>query len=144
MIGERIDFQKLKSFVESKRILVDLNFYNATRNTPAQISFHNKIQSFGYNLKIFRLHQYSSGAKEKRIDTQIVADSLVDGLVDNKYDIAVFGSGDKDMLPAVQYLLKRGKKVEIWSLDQTLAWDLKTSGAKIVNLTTMINQIRRT
>lgn len=141
MIGKRIDFQKLKATIETNRTLVDLNFYNSSRNTQAERSFHDKIRSFGYTLKIFRLHQYSGKPQEKKIDTQIVADSLVDGLVDDKFDIAIFGSGDKDILPAVEYLLQRNKQVEIMSFQDTLAWELKTCGVRIINLTRIIKQI---
>lgn len=91
-----------------------------------------------------RLHRYGSEIpKEKGIDTQIVADSLVDGLVDKKFDVAVFGSGDKDILPAVVHLLQRGKQVEILSFWHTFAWDLRRSGAKIIDLTKIVNKIQR-
>lgn len=143
-IGVRIDYQKLKSLIKLNRVLVDLNYYDTTENKLSERSFFNKIQGFGYNLKIVLLHRYGSQPpQEKKIDTQIVADSLVDGLVDNKFDVAVFGSGDKDILPATEYLLQRNKQVEIMSFQHALAWDLKKCGAKIIDLTKIINQIRR-
>ena len=123
---------------------MDLNFYNTTENTPAERSFFNKIRGFGYNLKLFRLHRYGSQTpEEKKIDTQIVADSIVDGLINNKFDVAVFGSGDKDILPSIEYLLQGHKQVEIMSFQHTLAWDLKKCGAKVIDLTKIKSQIRR-
>jgi uncharacterized LabA/DUF88 family protein len=59
--------------------------------------------------------------QEKGVDTQIADGSLVEGLKDNKYDIAVFGSGDKDILPAVEYLLRKKKQVEILSFEHCLS-----------------------
>jgi uncharacterized LabA/DUF88 family protein len=141
-IGVRIDFLKLKSIIKANRLLVDLNYYNSTRGSPAETSFFNAIERLGYNVKLIKLHQYGSSVpQEKRIDTQIVADALVDGLVDDKFDIAVFCSGDKDILPAVEHLLQKKKKVEIMSFWHTLAWDLKICGAKIINLTTIAQKI---
>ena len=91
-IGVRIDYRKLKSLIESNRVLVDLNFYDTTENTPAERSFFNKIRVFGYNMKLFRLHRYGSQIpEEKMINTQIVADSLVDGLLNNKFDVTFLG-----------------------------------------------------
>ncbi len=143
-IGATIDYLKLKSLIMQNRVLVDLNFYDMTDNSPSNRSFFSKIQGFGYNLKTFRLRGYGAQpAQEKKIDSQIVADSLVDGLLDNKFDVAVFGSGDKDILPAIEYLLQRGKQVEIMSFEHSLAWDLRKSGAKIVNLTEIVGQICR-
>jgi uncharacterized LabA/DUF88 family protein len=95
-------------------------------------------------MKTVILHCYDpQPPEEKKIDTQIVADSLIDGLVKNRFDVAVFGTGDKDILPAIEYLLQAKKQVEIWSLDHTLAWDLKRSGAKIVSLTRLRSYIER-
>jgi len=141
-IGLRIDYSKLKSMIEQKRVLVDLNYYDMSENRPSERAFFQKLQGFGYNLKIVPLRRYGSQPVEKKIDTQIVADSLVDAF-NRKFDVAVFGSGDKDILPAVEYLLQMKKQVEIMSFQHTLAWDLKKSGAKIINLTKIQNQIRR-
>jgi len=127
-----------------KRTVVDLKFYDTTENKPAEVSFFKRIRQLGYTLKTVKLHRYGfSTPEEKKIDTQIVADSLVDGLVNNKFDIAIFVTGDKDILPAIEYLLQANKQVEVMSFDHSLAWDLKNSGAKIVSLTKLANQIRR-
>jgi len=141
-IGLRIDYSKLKSMIEQKRVLVDLNYYDMSEDRPSERAFFMKLQGFGYNLKIVPLRRYGSQPVEKKIDTQIVADSLVDAF-NRKFDVAVFGSGDKDILPAVEYLLQMKKQVEIMSFEHTLAWDLKKSGARMINLTKIQNQIRR-
>jgi len=144
-IGIRIDYAKLKSLIVTGRKVVDLNFYDATENTPAENHFFARIQTFGYTLKLVKLRRYGPlTPKEKKTDTQIVADSLVEGLVKNAFDVGVFGTGDKDILPSIEYLLQAGKQVEIMSFDHTLAWDLKRSGAKIISLTRLANKIRRT
>lgn len=140
----RIDYVKLKSLIEHGRILTDLKFYDTTQNTPAETSFFAKVRGFGYQVKTVFLHSYGSQIpEEKKIDTQIVADSLVDGLVNNRFDIAVFGTGDKDIVSAIEYLLQAKKLVEVMSFDHSLAWDLKRSGAKIISLTRLRSQIER-
>jgi uncharacterized LabA/DUF88 family protein len=47
---------------------------------------------------------------EKGVDTAIVTDMLQHAW-DNTYDIGVLLSGDRDFIPAVQFLNKRGKKI---------------------------------
>jgi hypothetical protein len=75
-IGIRIDYAKLKPIIISGRALVDLKYYDCTENTPAETRFFAKIGSIGYTLKIVQLHRYgSTSPEEKKIDTQIVADS---------------------------------------------------------------------
>ena len=63
--------------------------------------------------------------------------------MEDKFDVVVFGCGDKDILPAVEHLLQRNKQVEITSFQDTLAWELKTCGAKIVILDKIMDQICR-
>jgi uncharacterized LabA/DUF88 family protein len=143
-IGVRIDYSKLKPIMISGRTPVDLNYYDSTENSLGEINFFKKIGGFGYTLKLVKLHRYgSSKPEEKKIDTQIVADSLVDGLVNARFDACIFGTGDKDIFPAIEYLLKAGKLVEVMSFEHSLSWDLKLCGAKIINLTKLKEQIRR-
>lgn len=139
----RIDYLKFKYIITENRIKVDLNFYDCWKGLLGEGDFFSKLASFGYCLKLVRLRQYGTEQPhEKKIDTQIVADSLYDACYD-KFDIAVFGSGDKDILPAVEYLLKMDKQVEIMAFQHSLAWDLRNSGAHVIDLTKMREQICR-
>ena len=45
-----------------------------------------------------------------------------------KYDIAVFFTGDSDFLPLVSYLKNRGKKVYIFSSENSVSKELRTGG----------------
>jgi uncharacterized LabA/DUF88 family protein len=143
-IGIRIDYEKFKPIILGDRVPIDLNFYDCTRNLPQEIKFFSRISGFGYNLKLIRIHVYNgSTPEEKKIDTSIVADSIMDALVYKKIDTAVFCTGDKDILPAIEYLLKAGVNVEIASFNHCFAWELKRSGAKIIDLTAIAPIIQR-
>jgi len=48
---------------------------------------------------------------EKGVDVRMAVD-LVVGACEDKYDTAILLSSDTDLLPAIQYAQKRGKKVE--------------------------------
>lgn len=58
-------------------------------------------------------------------------------------DIVVFCCGDKDILPAVEYLMEMGRKIEIIAFKHSMAWMLRTSGAKITDLTRLRERISR-
>jgi len=137
-----MDYLKLKAFLYKNRRISELYYYDTTLNLPHQIRFHGKLAQLGYTLKLTKVKQYgSTPVKQKLVDTSIVADSLWEGF-HNKYDVAMFLSGDKDILPAVQYILKMGKGVEIMTFLNCLAWDLRSSGAKIIDLTNYKNQLK--
>lgn len=139
-IGCRIDYvYKFIPFCLQHRSLVEANFYNTTNGSRGLQSFHRKLVSAGYNVKLYKLR---GRPHEKRVDTQIVADALYDAF-QKKFDIAIICSGDGDMLPAVEYLMKMRKQVEIMAFWHGFSWDLRTSGAKIIDLSRNIRKIIR-
>ena len=143
-VNIRIDYAKFKPILVGTRAPVDLNFYDCTQNLPKQNQFFDRMRDLGYNVKLTRIHSYNGAQlEEKKIDTRIVADSIVDGLVEKKIDTAVFCSGDKDLKPAIDYLMQAGIQVEIASFEHCLAWELRLCGAKIINLTTIAPLIRK-
>jgi len=138
----RIDYTKFKPFIVKDRTLVDLNFYNSKPQNRGDASFHNYLRSKGYNVKEFKLKRYSGKPKEKKLEPQMVADSLWDAF-HGKYDIAIFCSGDVDVLPAIEYIQIMGKPVEIYAYYDGLSWDLRTCGAKVTDLTKLKNLLER-
>jgi len=145
--GCRLDYiNGFKRFVIQNRELVDLNFYNSKGISPGATAFYRKLRSAGYNLKLFKLGgDFRGEPEEKRVDTQLVADSIYDACMD-KYDIAAICSGDEDVVPAVEYILKMGKEVEVMAFGTGFSWDLRETkhlGAKIIVLSNFIEQLRR-
>lgn len=45
-----------------------------------------------------------------------------------KYDIAIFFTGDSDFLPLISYLKNRNKKVYIFSSKNNISQELRTGG----------------
>lgn len=143
----RLDYiDKFKRFVIQNRKLVDLNFYNSIGTNPGAYRFHKILKSAGYNLKLFKLgRDYTGKPEEKRVDTQLVADSIYDAFI-NKYDIAAICSGDEDFVPAVEYILKMGKQVEVMAFGTGFSWNMRETkhlGAKIIVLSNYTKQICR-
>jgi uncharacterized LabA/DUF88 family protein len=77
---------------------------------------------------------------EKGVDTAIVTDMLQHAW-DNTYDIGVLMSGDRDFIPAVQFLNKRGKKI-IHASFTNLGQELANECWKQINLRNFANQLQ--
>jgi uncharacterized LabA/DUF88 family protein len=55
---------------------------------------------------------YDSGKiREQGTDVKIAVDIIV-GAIDNQYDTAILVSSDTDLIPAIQYIRYKGKKLE--------------------------------
>ena len=70
---------------------------------------------------------------------------MVSGAYENRFDIALLGSGDGDMAPAVRKLTSMNKEVEVVSFDDPgkgqFAWSLKKSATRVRDLTYDIKKI---
>lgn len=64
-----------------------------------------KLSKLG--IKKFTFWRY----REKGIDVKIATDLIV-GAVDDQYDVAILVSSDTDLIPAIDWVRSRGKKVE--------------------------------
>lgn len=133
--GWVIDYRKFKPFLVQSRVLVDLNYYEGISSQSSAKRF-SILKSLGYSLKLFQYKEYDESTREKRVDTQLVADSIYDAFT-KEFDVAVLCSGDQDIVPAVEYLLKVGKKVEVVAFNSGLSWALRATthiGAKIIDI----------
>lgn len=91
-----------------------------SKNYAAQQRFFAALKSSGVTLKLGKLvnrgatcqhcHRGSSFKTEKSLDVQI-AMSLVLGCVENLWDVAYLATCDSDLIPAIDYIISKGKKV---------------------------------
>ncbi|MDY0097014.1 MAG: NYN domain-containing protein [Candidatus Dojkabacteria bacterium] len=118
----KFDFEKFINFLLEDRELVQKNYYigairakeddkKALKMMANQMSFFSYLKK--YNWKINKGYLLKSNDKyhEKGVDVKLALD-LVLGAVDNQYDIALLLSSDTDILPAVEQVHMRKKKVE--------------------------------
>jgi len=76
---------------------------------------------------------------EKGVDTAIVTDMLQHAW-DNTYDVGVLLSGDRDFIPAVHFLNRKGKKI-IHASFTNLGQELANQCWKQINLRKFANQL---
>lgn len=95
-----------------------------------------KIRKLGINkIRYERL-------REKGVDVKMATDLIV-GAIDDRYDIAVLVSSDSDLIPAVDWVRSRGKKVEYvgFSIPDDVNYKSSTNPSLSLIKKTNINRI---
>ena len=75
-----------------------------------QQKFLTNLESQGFYIERGRI-VYDHKIREKGVDVKIAVD-LVVGAIEHQFDTAVVVSSDTDLIPAVKYLVGKGRKVE--------------------------------
>jgi len=136
------DFQKLKHFLKNKfnASEIQIFYYSAyPADGTRDYSLDGKHKFFtylnkglGFTVRKKELKRISiitedgESIEEKgNMDVEITIDSLHHI---NKYNIAVYFSGDSDFLALISYLRNKGKKVYIFSSKNNVSEELRTGG----------------
>src|SRR3972149_8069504 len=120
--GRKFDFSKfVESLVKERRYVSKRYYVGIARNfdgsekskqiVRGQQKFLSHLQNEGFSIKRGRVMYDSGRIREKGTDVKIGVD-LVIGAADNLYDTAILVSSDTDLVPAVQYIKYKGKKLE--------------------------------
>jgi uncharacterized LabA/DUF88 family protein len=140
--GKLFDYEKLKRFLKNKFNASTLEaFYYSAYPTDGtreySLNGRHKFFTFlkkGLNFivrkkelkRISVITAEGASIEEKgNMDVEITIDTLHHI---EKYNIAVFFTGDSDFLALVSYLRKRGKKVYIFSSTNYISEELRTGG----------------
>src|SRR3989344_7315687 len=119
--GIRFNYSALVEFLLRGRQPVSKRYYvGIVRNhdqselsqqkVEGQQKFLSKLEKEGFEIKRGRI-VYDHKIREKGIDVKIAVDVVTDA-VDDHYDTAVIVSSDTDLIPAIEYVKSKGKKVE--------------------------------
>lgn len=71
----------------------------------------SKLSNEGFKIKRGKIIYDHSQPREKGTDVKIAVDLII-GAIDNWYDTAILLSSDTDLIPAVQYLKYKKKRIE--------------------------------
>lgn len=119
--GKIFDYVKFAEYLADKRMLVSKRYYvgvvRNTDDTPKSIAMVRHQQKFltglentGFTVKRGRI-VYDNNIREKGVDVKIATDLLI-GAVNNLYDTAIIVSSDTDLIPAIEYLKFKKKRIE--------------------------------
>ncbi len=120
--GTKFDFSDFVDFLTRKRDVLSKRYYvGVARNTDGsekskiivkgQQKFLSFLENEGFVIKRGKVMYDGGKIREKGTDVKIAVD-LVVGAVDDLYDTAILVSSDTDLIPAIQYLRYKSKKLE--------------------------------
>lgn len=120
----QIDFAELRRLAVNGRHMVgatafDGRIYSTERDTTK--AFHDVLMHSGWALD---LRDMDSCDHQKEVDVAL-ATAVMSGAMKDAYDTAVIISGDRDFIPAIEYVRTLGKRVEIISYDCALSTQMK-------------------
>jgi len=133
--GVKFDFRAFVNFlVGEHRECVSKRYYTgifrdidgspkSIELVKGQQKFLSEIEKDSFVIKRGRIIKHDDGTfKEKGTDVKISVDLII-GAVDNLYDTAILISSDTDLIPAIQYVKYKKKKLEYvgFSHDPSLA-----------------------
>jgi uncharacterized LabA/DUF88 family protein len=137
----RINYVRFHAYLVGTRNEVLANYYESKTPHLGKRAFYADVKKAGFNLVLGPEVRFG---KQKEIDVQIAVD-MVSGAYENTFDIALLGSGDGDMAPAVRKLTSMKKEVEVASFDDPgkaqFAWPLKRSATRVLDLTYDVKRI---
>lgn len=120
--GKRFNFSKfVESLVKGRRCVSKRYYVGIARDfdgseksrqiVKGQQKFLSHLENEGFDIKRSRVMYDSGRIREKGTDVKIGVD-LVIGAADDVYDTAILVSSDTDLIPAVQYIKYKNKKLE--------------------------------
>lgn len=120
--GERIDFEKVLNYFQNREteFLIDAMVYMIREKDFNNEKFEIKLQKIGFNLKVKDVSKVTRG--DRTFYRHISHDILLTLDCIEKLDMFekwIFMSGDGDFVELCKYLRKKGKKVEIWSFENS-------------------------
>lgn len=120
--GKHFSYSGFIQFLLGDRSLISKRYYiGIIRNTDntsksqklvqGQQKFLSGLENNGFVIKRGRIMYDGGKPREKGTDVKIATDMIV-GAVDDLYDTAILVSSDTDLIPAIQYIRHKKKKVE--------------------------------
>ena len=121
--GWRMDFEKLIKYLKTR---YDANkvFYYAGLDpeNKKQLGFYEKLQEFGYILRLVPLKVFSDGTRKGDVDSRMTFEIMK---YFGTYNRAVILTGDGDYYWVLEYLIQNKKQVFIISFAKRTAPELK-------------------
>lgn len=136
----RLDFGKLFAFAGGERDDVGRAVLYGSR-PPANDSLWDMARAHGFEVVVY---DRNAANKEKKIDTSIAADMIEDSYERMRAgeDEVTLVCGDRDLVPAVEKLVRRGFRVDVVFWDHAAA-ELKAACSNFVSLNQRLRHLSR-
>lgn len=135
--GIKIDWQKMKDFLEESFSPIVFNYYACEDNNPStdkylertksHKKFLNKLEGIGYKVIRKDLKHLQCGKTKCDMDVELTMDIRN---YEKDINCIILFTGDSDYLSAVEYYWNSGMYIRIFSFEELLSWELKTFAIK--------------
>ena len=122
-LGWRMDFEKLAKYLwerfNAKRILY---YAGVDDENKKQLKFYEKLQDFGYSLRLIPVKRFSDGKVKADVDSRMTFEMM---LYINKHDSVIVFTGDGDYYWVIEYLQKNKQSIKLFGSGKSVARELK-------------------
>lgn len=106
-----VDYSSLLAQLSMGRDIVDAMAFDGKEPTNENNKFHQYLASCGWKLD---LRAVDASKHQKEVDMSMGV-ALISRAIRDEYDTAIVVSGDRDFVPAIEYVKSLGKRVEVVS-----------------------------
>lgn len=136
--GWKMDFAKFIKYLRERFNAEEIFYYaGIDQENRKQLRFYEKLQEFGYKLRLVPLKTFKDGNVKGDVDSRMTFEMMK---YKDEYDHAVVLTGDGDYYWVLEYLLVEKEQVLLLSFPERTARDLKRLfGGRFTD----INKIRK-
>ncbi len=139
----RIDYGKLKQYIQADHDLVGAYFYTGVDLSKAkERSFLQQVEQAGYHVIGKKLIRRSDGSKKANVDVEIALD-MYSKAIRGHYDTAILVSGDGDFAYAIHAIQKEGIRVEVIALSEMASRSLTNAADRFTDLGAIKHKIQK-
>lgn len=121
--GWRMDYKKLADFLATRFGVEKILYYAGVDNQNLkQLNFYEKLQDFGYSLRLVPVKTFSDGKKKADVDSRMTFEMM---LYLQSYEEVVVMTGDGDYYWVLEYLKQTKKRIVLLSFPSHTAKELK-------------------
>jgi|SRR3989338_1864219 len=121
--GWRMDFEKLAKYLRERFYAKQILYYAGVDDeNKKQLKFYEKLQEFGYTLRLIPVKRFRDGHKKADVDSRMTFE-LMRYL--KSYNLCIIMTGDGDYFWVLEYLLQQNKKILLFSHKKSTARELK-------------------
>lgn len=100
--GWRVDFEKLMHYLKTRfKALKVFYFAGLDQENLKQLKFYEKMQSFGYELRLVPVKKFKDGKKKADVDSRMTFEMM---RMFKEYDQVIVFTGDGDFYWVLEYL----------------------------------------
>lgn len=121
--GWRMDYKKLADFLTARFGVEKILYYAGVDDKNLkQLNFYEKLQDFGYSLRLVPVKTFTDGKKKADVDSRMTFEMM---LYLQSYDEIIVMTGDGDYYWVLEYLKQTKKKIHLLSFPSHTARELK-------------------